>query len=104
MNGYQIFVSRYNYIPTIGIEETKEEINVLVYPNPSSNGKLIVLLPNYKDVLKIEILDNTGKQLRNIDNNISEYNSIQIDAAPGIYNIRFQLKNGNNFNKRIILQ
>lgn len=86
----------------IGIEDvmaTAENINLKVYPNPSSSDLTLSFTPILPEILSIELYDFYGRKIANIFNNYLSNDPVIIhkelpELAPGLYFVRIHSEKG----------
>jgi len=73
-----------------------------LYPNPASDGKFTILLPEISGKAVVRIYDNQGRML--YEKSTQGTNKIVVDAglAPGFYIVRINSK-GSSFTKKLIV-
>ncbi|WP_188464314.1 T9SS type A sorting domain-containing protein [Bizionia arctica] len=90
---------------TLSIEnsETIASNDILVYPNPSSDGLVQIKLNGNIAVKSIQLYDMLGRVIRNEEMNSNE-KSLNLESLPsGVYLLSFQTENNGSITKRIIL-
>jgi hypothetical protein len=77
--------SKHSDIRSVKGEEQSSK--TIVYPNPSSNGKVNVVFEDTRSIRDIQLMDMSGRVVNQWRNQTS--NNIQIDnLVPGFYNLR----------------
>ena len=88
--------------PTANVQNASSLYSsVLVYPNPSSDGKFKVQSSKFK-VERIEVFDMLGQIITKKTLN-SEQETVNLDVPNGIYFLRGEI-NGESFNRKVIIQ
>ncbi len=94
-------VSKYSHIRSVnGIGD---ENNMLVFPNPSF-GSASVLMNNVSGAITVEVLDNTGRVIKRVQN--SADNSVRINGLnTGVYMIRAtDMSTGISTTKKLLVE
>jgi len=86
------------------LKETNANANVLVYPNPVTNGQFTVKNSEPNSDLKLRIFDLTGKEVFSKEILTSNDNSIQLgnQLSKGVYMLSLKGKNINKQEKLVI--
>jgi len=93
-------VARMQSTPIMEAGNTKDAMSL--YPNPASDGKFTILLPEISGKAVVRIYDNQGRML--YEKIAQGANKIEIAAglAPGFYIVRINSK-GSSFTKKLIV-
>ncbi|MBK9414818.1 MAG: T9SS type A sorting domain-containing protein [Bacteroidetes bacterium] len=87
----------------IGIEETNDDLNFSIYPNPTS-GVVTIQIKDKSPLSRILVYDLMGKcvnELKDLSN--SEINFVSLtDNSEGVYFIKIEFENGSNRSFRIL--
>ncbi len=80
------FDGKFNYTEVRSVSGKEQTGRVVIYPNPSSNGKVSVLLEQTNGFSDISLIDMTGRIIKQWK---AITNSLQIEnLVPGIYHLR----------------
>jgi hypothetical protein len=92
-----------NVIPDIiGINEISGEKSIYIYPNPTSN-ELYISKTKYLTLKKINIIDVTGRLLRNEYPQNSDIQKIEVNyLAKGLYFIEFDMADGKRITAKFL--
>jgi hypothetical protein len=83
--------ARYTYSEVRSVRGEGQTGKTLIYPNPSSNGKLSVVFEETGGIRDVSLIDMSGRVVKQW-NGISN-NNIEIDnLAPGMYNLRVVIR------------
>ena len=82
-------------------EQTNADINILVYPNPST-GVFTVTAPN-QTITNIEVIDATGKTVATRQVNANSYTFNLYGYSAGIYSVKVETETGVKL-KKIVIQ
>lgn len=91
---------KYTYSSTISIENKLDQITVSnVHPNPVSNDLNFDFYSPVKGLVKIQILDMTGRivfdKVQNVEEGKSSLNTQIVELAKGVYSLNIEFSEGN---------
>lgn len=82
----------------LGINDAKDQLNVKVYPNPSTGGTITLETEGNIRITEVSLFNIIGQEVyvdRNVKGNANKYQlTLNDHLAPGIYNIRMQTNKG----------
>jgi hypothetical protein len=88
---------------SIGNESMSSNTGVLVYPNPTSDGRFKIVLPGASHSISVSIFDNQGRLLSEKIFNNSDRMDIDSGLKKGIYLVKVTSE-GINITKKLIIQ
>ncbi len=89
--------------PSTGLSNNSEELNVSIFPNPTSEKLYINFNDNNSTTDRLVIVDLFGNIV--FENGLNDRNEINVgDLAKGVYILQFYSRNSNLSNRRITIQ
>ena len=71
-------------IPSLIIEDNSAKLEIIVYPNPFSNSTTVKII-NGKEPYILELFDISGRIVKTLKSNLSEFTIDGINASSGVY-------------------
>ena len=104
MENFRDFVFSQSVLPlSTSTDDIESDIQWGLFPNPSSDGKIVVSIDSDVTIDKILITDLLGKEVSSV--NYSNLKSVEIDiATSGIYLIQLLTNSSIVSTKRVVIQ
>jgi hypothetical protein len=85
----------------VGIHQSKSQ-QIIVYPNPTKNEFSVVSINPSDNLLKIDMIDVMGKQVKSIQVSNNKTDVLIGDLETGVYLLRFSFSNKTSYSKLMV--